>query len=120
MALHNPALDPPTAAPGPLARDDGGVVYEEWRHARLVLFALKRDLSVCKNWRGICRLGVCSKLLLSILVRRLLTVIEAFDMDAQPGFRPDRGTTDGLLTTFSDFTNAAIMGLKRGKSLLIW
>ena len=30
-----------TAAPGPLASDAGGVVYEEWHHARLVLLSKK-------------------------------------------------------------------------------
>ena len=41
LTLHDPALDSPTAAPGPLASDAGGVVYEEWRHARLVLLPKK-------------------------------------------------------------------------------
>ena len=71
LALHDPALDSPTAAPGPLASGAGGVVYEERRHARLVLLPKKGGLLLCKNWRGICILDVCSKLLSSILVRRL-------------------------------------------------
>ncbi len=100
MTLHDPALDPPTAAPGPLASDAHGVIYEEWRHARLVLSPKKRDLSLCKNWRGICFLDVCSKLLSSILVRRLQIVMEEFGMDSQTGFRPDSGTIDSLFTTF--------------------
>ena len=41
-----------------------------------------------------------SKLLSSILVHRLQIVMEEFGMDAQTGFRPDRGTIDGLFTTF--------------------
>ena len=41
LTLHDPALDSPTAAPGPIASDAGGVVYEEWRHARLVLLPKK-------------------------------------------------------------------------------
>ncbi len=45
-------------------------------------------------------LDVCSKLLSSILVRRLQIVMEEIGMDSQTGFRPDRGTTDGLFTTF--------------------
>jgi hypothetical protein len=101
LTLHDPALVPPTAAPSPLASDAGGVVYEEWRHARLVLLSKKKgDLSFCKNWRGICLPDVCSKLLSSMLVRRLQIVMKEFGMDAQTGFRPDRGTTDGLFTTF--------------------
>ncbi len=45
LTLHDPALDPPTAAPGPLASDAGGVVYVEWRHARLVLLPKKGELA---------------------------------------------------------------------------
>ena len=100
LTLHDPALDSLTAVPDPLASDAGGVVYEERRHARLVLLPKKGDLSRCKNWRGICLLDVCSKLLSSILVRRLQIVMEEFGMDSQTGFRPDRGTADGLFTTF--------------------
>ncbi len=59
----------------------------------------KGDLSLCENWRGICILDVCLKLLSPILVRRLKIVMETFDMDAQTGFRPDRGTIDGFFTT---------------------
>ena len=35
-----------------------------------------------------------------MLVRRLQIVMKEFGMDAQTGFRPDRGTIDGLFTTF--------------------
>ncbi len=49
LTLNDPALDSPTAAPGPLASDAGGVVYKEWRHARLVLLSNKGDLSLCKK-----------------------------------------------------------------------
>ena len=88
---------------------------------RGLFFCQKRgDLSLCKKWRGICLLDVCSKLLSSILVHRLQTVMEEFGMDAQTGYRPDRGTIDGLLLRLSDFTNARNMGLKHGRSLLTW
>ncbi len=63
-------------------------------------FAKKGDLSICKKWRGICLLDVRSKLLSSILVRRLQIVMEEFDMDSQTGFRPDCSTIDGIFTTF--------------------
>ena len=46
LTVHDPALDPPTVAPGPLTSDAGGVVYEEWRHARLILLPKKGDLSL--------------------------------------------------------------------------
>ncbi len=35
-----------------------------------------------------------------LLVRWLQIVMEEFSMDAQTDLRPDRGTIDGLLTTF--------------------
>ncbi len=60
----------------------------------------KGDLSLCKKWRGICLLDVCSKLLSYVLVRRLQIVMEKFGIDAQTGFRPDRGTIDGIFNTF--------------------
>jgi hypothetical protein len=41
LTLHDPALEPPTSAPSLLASDAGGFVYEEWRHARLVLLSKK-------------------------------------------------------------------------------
>ena len=80
----------------------------------------KGDLSLCKNWRGICLLDVCSELLPSILVRRSQIVMEEFGMDAQNDFRPDRGTIDGLFTTFVGLLKRKNMGLKRGRSLLTW
>ena len=62
LTLHDPALDPPTVAPGPLTSDAGGVVYEEWRHSRLVLLPKKGGpFALQKKWRGICLLDVCSK-----------------------------------------------------------
>ncbi len=67
---------------------------------RLVLLPKKGDFSICENWRGICLLEVCSKFLSYILAHWLQVVVEEFGMDAQTGFRPDRGTIDGLFTTF--------------------
>jgi hypothetical protein len=120
LTLHDPALDSPTAASGPLISDAGGVVYKERRHARLVLLPKNGDLSLCLNCRGICLLDVCSKLLSSILVRRLQIVMEEFGMDAQSGFRTDRGNIDDLFITFVGLINARNMGLKREHSLLTW
>ncbi len=93
LTLHDPALDSRTAAPGPLA-SDAVVSFMKNGAMRGLFFCQKKgDLSLCRNWRGIC---------------------------LQTGFRPDRGTIDGLLLRLSDFTNARNMGLKRGHSLLTW
>ena len=68
LTLHDPALDPPTAPPGPLTSDAGGVVYEEWRHARLVLLPKKGTFCFAKIGvvfvfltfvRSYCRLYLC-------------------------------------------------------------
>jgi hypothetical protein len=53
-------------------------------------------LGQCKNWRGICLLDIASKIFSSILVARLQTVQEAEGLEAQAGFRANRGTIDGL------------------------
>ena len=76
------------------------LVVSFMKNCAISLCKKKGDLSLCKNWRGICLLVVCSKLLSSILVRRLPIVMEEFGMDAQTDFRPDRGTIDGIFTTF--------------------
>ena len=49
LTLHDPALDSPTAAPGPLASDAGGVIYEERRNARLVLLPKGGTFRFAKN-----------------------------------------------------------------------
>jgi hypothetical protein len=59
----------------------------------LVLLPTKGDLSLYINWRGICLIDACSKLFLSILVRRSQIVMEEFDMDTNklpPGLRYHR------------------------------
>ena len=68
LTLHDPALDSPTAAPGPLASDAGGVVYEERRHARLVLLPKRGTFRFAKisvvfisltSVQSCCRLYLC-------------------------------------------------------------
>ncbi len=70
LMLCDPALDSPTAVPGPLASDVGGVVYEEWRHARLVLFFCQKGgtfrfakigvvFVFLASLRSCCRLYLC-------------------------------------------------------------
>ena len=87
-------------------------MYEEWAAARLVLLPKKGDLSLCKNWRGICLLDVCSKILSSMLVRRLQIVMEECGMEAQTGFRDQRGTIDGLFTTYMSLHKRREHGLE--------
>jgi hypothetical protein len=81
------------------ADDSNGMRYAEWDIARLVLLPKNGDLSLCKNWRGICLLDIASKIFSSIRVRRLQTVMEEEGMDEQSGFRANRGTINNLFTT---------------------
>ena len=76
-----------------------GVQYEERLVARLKLLPKKGDLSLCKNWRGICLLDIVSKILSSVMVSRMQQVQEAYGLEAQCGFRGVRGTIDGLFNT---------------------
>ena len=83
---------PPTT---PRRVDTGGKRYELWETAKLKLLPKKGDLSLCKNWRGISLLDVCSKVFSKVAVGRMMTVMEEVGPDEQNGFRVKRGTTDG-------------------------
>ena len=95
--LHDPVLEP-RDEPGPLRDDSEGLTYAEWDVARLKLLPKKGDLSLCKNWRGICLLDVASKVLSSIMGERMQKVMEVHGVETQTGFRLRRGTIDGLFT----------------------
>jgi hypothetical protein len=60
MTLLAPPVD---RVLGPLPGNEGEVVYGSWLMARLVLLPKKGDLSLCRNWRGICLLDISSKIL---------------------------------------------------------
>ena len=99
VEIFDPALSVSRVEPGQLADDSAGMKYAEWDVARLVLLPKKGDLSLCKNWRGICLLDIASKIFSSMCVRRLQIVMEEEGMDEQSGFRAFRGTIDGLFST---------------------
>jgi hypothetical protein len=80
------------------ANDSSGMRDAEWDIARMVLLPKNGDLSLCKNWRGICLLDIASKTFSSMCVRRLKTVMEEEGLDEQSGFRANRGTIDSLFT----------------------
>jgi hypothetical protein len=62
------------------------------------LLPKKGDLHAAKNWRAICLLDIASKILSNVLVYRMQKAQEAEGMEAQAGFRGNRGTIDGLFT----------------------
>ncbi len=107
VEVFDPALLQGRVEPGPIADDTRGLRYAEWDVAKLVLLPKKGDLSLCKNWRGICLLDVASKIFSSLLVRRMQIVMEEEGMEEQAGFRQLRGTIDGMF--------AASMGLQKRK-----
>jgi len=96
---------------GPLPGNDVEVVYDSWLMARLV--TKKCDLSLCKNWRGICLLDISSKILSSVLVARMGELMKRIGMESQVGFRWDRGTIDGLITTYLGLSKRKEHGLKK-------
>jgi hypothetical protein len=73
--VRDPTFEP-RDEPGPLRDDSEGVTYDEWERARLKLLPKKGDLTLCKNWRGICLLDAASKIFSSILVARMQKVMK--------------------------------------------
>jgi hypothetical protein len=102
LKLHDPVLKPKDEPTSPLATvdDSEGLIYAEWLIARLKLLPKKGDLTLCKNWRGISLLDVASKVMSSILVKRMQGVLQECGLESQSGFTPDRGTIDGLFSVF--------------------
>jgi hypothetical protein len=96
---HDPVEEPDLTDNLPLEADANGVVYPEWEVARLNLLPKKGDLSLCKNWRGICLLDIASKILSSIMVGRMQLVQKEFGLEMQNGFKNGCGTVDGLFNT---------------------
>lgn len=80
----------------PLKDDSDGIRLKHWEVALLRLLPKKGDLSLPKNWRGICLLDVASKILSSVIVARLSRLFEEVGPQEQNGFRHHRGTIDGL------------------------
>ena len=97
-----------------LPGNEGEVVYDSWLMARLVLLPKKGDLSLCKNRRGICLLDISSIILSSVLVARMEELMKRIGMESQVGFRWDRGTIDGLFTTYLGLSKRKEHGLETG------
>ncbi len=73
LALHDPALDSPTVAPGLLTSDAGCVVYEEWRYAQLVLLPTRAGYEALQRASGCHGALVARAALQSPFVFRALT-----------------------------------------------
>ena len=72
----------------------------EWERGLLTILAKKGDLSLPENYRGSVLLEAAYKIVASsILHQRLLPIEEGLsDHEAQCGFRPGRGCSDGVFT----------------------
>ena len=79
-----PPPPPPsiTLPPWDETADKNGVIYEEWEVALLKLLPKKGDLSLCKNWRGICLLDVLSKIVSTVMNARMAIVQEDNGLEA--------------------------------------
>ena len=68
----------------------------ELERGMLVMLHKKGPRDDCRNYRAICFLCHCYKLLSAIVARRLMTTLEGHLPDTQAGFRPARGCSDNV------------------------
>ncbi|CAH8560679.1 unnamed protein product [Dicrocoelium dendriticum] len=73
-------------------------VPSSWGESVIVPIFKKGARTSCANHRGISLISVASKLLASILLRRLSPVRESYYREEQAGFRPGRGCVDQIFT----------------------
>ena len=70
----------------------------EWERGLLTILAKKGDLSLPENYRGIMLLEAAYKIVSVVLHQRLLPIEEGLpDHEAQCGFRPGCGCSDGVV-----------------------
>jgi hypothetical protein len=97
VRLHNPADVPVvhTRPPRDELADEKGVVYEEWLLALMKLLSKKGDLHDPKNWRGIALLDIASKIVTSVMSKRMRTILTEEGLEKQMGYMKKMGTRDG-------------------------
>ena len=74
------------------------VMPSSWESGLLAVLPKKGGLSLPSNHRGIMVLEVCYKIIAILLHQRLSPTCERLDHETQCGFRPKRGTQDGIFT----------------------
>ena len=75
-----------------------GTVFKEQKETVIVPLPKKGDLSEATNWRGISLMPHLTKIFDSLVYARLLPVIDPHLCPGQNGFRPDRGTSEHVLS----------------------
>ena len=75
-----------------------GIFPDAWSDGLLVPLHKKGNVNVPDNYRGITLLSVLGKLFTRVLNNRLMNWAESYGVlvEAQNGFRPKRGTVDGI------------------------
>ena len=73
-----------------------GVAPENWLNGLLKVLPKKGDLGLPKNWRGITLGEVLYKVVSTIIFLRLERISERLPHENQVGFRPLRGSRDGI------------------------
>ena len=73
-------------------------IPEDWGESIVVPIYKKGVRSECSNHRGISLVPVVTRLLASLLLRRLAPAHESFFREQQAGFRPGRGCIDQIFT----------------------
>ena len=64
----------------------------------MVKLPKKRDLCLCKNWRGIMLLTVTRKVLCKIILEKMKDALDSRLRDEQAGFRKERSCCDQIAT----------------------
>ena len=70
----------------------------DWKKGHLVKLPRKRDLGLCKNWRGSMLLSVPSNVLTRIILERLNDAVYKRLRPGQTGFRKDKSCIDQIAT----------------------
>lgn len=71
-------------------------IPDDWRKGTIIKVPKKGNLSDCNNWRGITLLSIPSKVLCTIIIRRLGPAIDKILRQEQSGFRRGRGCLDHI------------------------
>ena len=75
-----------------------GEIPNDWKCGLLVKLPKKGDTTNCDNWRGITLLSEPSKVLTSVLLKRITEHVNLRLQKEQAGFRPNRSCSDQINT----------------------
>ena len=70
----------------------------KWKTELFVKLTKKGNLSLCKNWRGITRLSITSKVFSRVILNRIYTALDPMLRKEQAGFRKARSCGKHIFT----------------------